>query len=102
MNKDLSVLVNYRLSMRQQCALAAKKADDILGYIKKSVASRLREVLCPVLGSLVHEKQGTSIGVQQRDTEMMRGLEHLPYEERLRNLGLFSLEKSKGRSYQCL
>ena len=46
--------------MRQQCALAAKKADDILGYIKKSVASRLREVLCPVLGSLVHEKQGTS------------------------------------------
>jgi len=39
--KDFSVLVNNRLTMRQQCALVVKKTNVNLGCIKKSVASRL-------------------------------------------------------------
>jgi len=100
--------VDEKLNMTRQCTLAAQKANCILGCIQSSVAIRSREGTLPLYSALVrthlescvqlwsprHRKDMDVLEwVQRRATKMIRGLDHLSYKDRLRELGLFSLEK---------
>ena len=88
-----------KLCMSQQCALAAQKANSTLDSVRSGVASRDREVIVLVCSALLSPNLEYSIQVwgpqyrkdvdllervQRRATKMTGGLEHLSFQDRLR------------------
>jgi len=109
--ENVGVLLDKKLDLSQQCALAAQKTHCILGCTTRSVASRLREVILSLYFALIRphwsivsssgvpstRKTWTCWSASRGGHKMIRGLEHLSYEERLRGLLLFSMVKRRSQ-----
>ena len=110
--KDLGVIVDSELKFHKQTSAAIKKANSRLGLIKKSFAVLDRNTLPLLYSSLVrpHLEYGNVIWgpfykgdieavekVQRRATKLVQPIKGMSYEERLRNLGLPSLQHRRRR-----
>jgi len=110
--KDLGVVISSDLKFSKQCIEAEKKAQRMLGYIKRQFGYRNREIVLTLYNSLVRPHLEYAVQfwsptlrkdiarlerVQARATKLIPSLRHKRYEDRLKELDLFSLETRRLR-----
>ena len=104
--KDLGVIIDQDLKFHQQTAASVKKANQILGLIKKTISIKNEETL-PLLymssvrphleyanvvwGPFYKTDQQMIEKVQKRATKLIVTITNQTYEERLRHLNMTSL-----------
>jgi len=108
----LGVIINQSLKSSSQCVAAAKAANRTLGMINRTFVNRHTEILLKLYLSLVRPKLEYCIQawrpylkkdidllekVQKRATRMMITEKGLTYEERLKKLGITTLETRRLR-----
>ncbi|GAB0199159.1 cAMP-dependent protein kinase inhibitor alpha [Grus japonensis] len=80
--KDLGVLIDEKLNMSWQCALAAQKATRVLGCIPSSVTSRSREGILPLYSALVRPHLEYCVQLwgpqHRRDMELLERVQRRP------------------------
>ena len=105
--KDLGVMIQDNLKVEAQCNKAANAANRMLGMIKRNFGCRSREVVVPLYKALVRPHLDYCIQawrphlrkdidrlekIQRRATKLVEGLTNWKYEDRLKELGLTTLE----------
>ena len=105
--KDLGVYFDSSLKPSKQCAEAARKGNWILGLIRRHFNFLDKDIVVRLFKQLVrpHLEYAVQVwnpyfskdkqlieNVQRRATRLISCLRDMPYEERLRRLGLTSLE----------
>ena len=116
--KDLGVMVDNKMNFHVHAATATKKANQMLGVIKRTYKTRDANTMATLYKAMVrhHLEYGNAIwgpcymgdlklveGVQRRATKLIPELYNLPYEDRLRELKLPSMEyrRRRGDMIQC-
>ena len=111
-HKDLGVTVNNKLKFNSQCVASSKMANRVLGFISRSFEYRSKEIILPLYKSLVRPHLEYAVQfwspyyskdidmlerVQRRATKLIVNLRNLPYEDRLKRLGLQTLKTRRLR-----
>jgi hypothetical protein len=104
--KDIGVIIHESLKPSQQCSKAVKKANSILGQMRRTVHYRDRIVWIGLYKTFVRHHLEFSVQawspwflqdiqnlerVQERAVNMVSGLDGYSYEEKLQKIGLPSL-----------
>ena len=110
--KDLGVTITNDLKFSRQCIEAEKKAQRMLGYVKRQFGYRNKEVVLTLYNSLIRPHLEYAVQfwcpsfrkdiirlerVQARATKLIPSIRHMSYEDRLKELDLFSLETRRLR-----
>ena len=112
LERDLGVLVTEDFKFSEQCLAAERRAQKILGYIKRVFKHRTRSTVLTLYNALVRPHLEYAVQfwsptlqtdiqrlerVQARATKLVPGIRNFGYERRLRALGMFTLEQRRLR-----
>ena len=110
--KDLGIIISHDLKIKENVAYHVKKANKMLGLIRRTFSflnkdsflalykayvrpqlEYCQQACHPYLIKDIEELEN----VQRRATKLVQSIEHLSYEERMKELDLFSLKHRRQR-----
>jgi len=110
--RDLGIIVDSSMKFHEQCNVAIKGANSMLGLIRRNIKNKNKNIIVRLYKGLVRPKLEYCIQawrpflkgdiknlekIQRRATRMIEGCSRLKYSERLAATGLTSLEDRRTR-----